>query len=99
MPSTHASSQIPSSIDDSIWRTITSVSCAAWAMAVCIEVPAGAVPGARLLTVRSTPPPHDEVNSLGGDGIVMPTVRNEQQAFVGTFWAYGGTPSLCAPTR
>jgi hypothetical protein len=57
-----------------------------------------------------TPPPPDlesaeyaaafeEVKRLGGDGIATPTERTEEQAFIGTFWAYDGTPSLCAPPR
>ncbi len=41
----------------------------------------------------------DEVRALGGDGVVTPTVRSEEQTFIGTFWAYDGTPSLCAPPR
>lgn len=41
----------------------------------------------------------DEVKSLGGDGIITPTVRSAQETIVGNFWAYDGTPSLCAPTR
>ncbi len=41
----------------------------------------------------------DEVKSLGGDGVVTPTVRSEEETLVGIFWAYDGTPSLCAPPR
>jgi hypothetical protein len=41
----------------------------------------------------------DEVQRLGGDGGVTPTQRTADQTFVGDFWAYDGTPSLCAPTR
>jgi len=58
---------------------------------------------------RSPPPPamtssaytaaYNEVKNLGGDGIVTPTQRTEEQTFIGTFWAYDGTPSLCAPPR
>jgi membrane-associated phospholipid phosphatase len=36
---------------------------------------------------------------LGGDGIVTPTLRTPEQSFIGVFWAYDGTPSLCAPPR
>lgn len=42
---------------------------------------------------------YDEVKVLGGDGIVTPTVRSDTQTFIGTYWAYDGTPSLCAPPR
>ncbi|HVN84421.1 MAG TPA: chloroperoxidase [Candidatus Binatia bacterium] len=41
----------------------------------------------------------DEVKALGGDGVVTPTVRSEQETMTGIFWAYDGTPSLCAPPR
>lgn len=41
----------------------------------------------------------DEARRLGGDGIVTPTERTEEQTIIGIFWAYDGTPSLCAPPR
>src|SRR6185436_1571378 len=42
---------------------------------------------------------YNEVKSLGGDGVTTPTQRTPEQSFVGVFWAYDGTPSLCAPPR
>jgi PAP2 superfamily len=42
---------------------------------------------------------YNEVKNLGGDGIVTPTQRTPEQTFIGVFWAYDGTPSLCAPPR
>ena len=58
---------------------------------------------------RAPPPPaltssaytaaYNEVKNLGGDGLNTPTQRTEEQTFIGTFWAYDGTPSLCAPPR
>ena len=58
---------------------------------------------------RTRPPPamtseeyteaFNEVKRLGGDGITTPTERTEDQTFAGIFWAYDGTPSLCAPPR
>jgi len=58
---------------------------------------------------RSPPPPamtspeytaaYNEAKSYGGDGVNTPTVRTPEQSFIGTFWAYDGTPSLCAPPR
>src|SRR5256714_14516472 len=58
---------------------------------------------------RAPPPPamtsdaytaaYNEAKSLSGDGIITPTQRTPEQTFIGTFWAYDGTPSLCAPTR
>jgi hypothetical protein len=41
----------------------------------------------------------NEVKRLGGDDIVTPTIRNDEQTFIGIYWAYDGTPSLCAPPR
>jgi hypothetical protein len=40
-----------------------------------------------------------ETDALGGDGIVTPTIRTPEQTFIGIFWAYDATPSLCAPPR
>ena len=40
-----------------------------------------------------------EVKRLGGDGVTTPTERTEQQRLIGIYWAYDGTPSLCAPPR
>ena len=42
---------------------------------------------------------YNEVKSLGGDGITTPTQRTPEQTFIGIFWGYDGTPSLCAPPR
>jgi hypothetical protein len=42
---------------------------------------------------------YDEVKRLGGDGINTPTERTADQTHIGLFWAYDGTPSLCAPPR
>ena len=42
---------------------------------------------------------YNEVKLIGGDGIVTPTVRTTDQTDIGTFWAYDGTPTLCAPPR
>jgi hypothetical protein len=41
----------------------------------------------------------DEAKALGGDGIVTPTARSAEQTQIGIYWAYDGTPSLCAPPR
>ena len=58
---------------------------------------------------RTPPPPamtspeyaaaFEEVKRLGGDGITTPTDRTEEQTEIGIYWAYDGTPSLCAPPR
>ncbi len=42
---------------------------------------------------------YNEAKRLGGDGVITPTDRTAEQTFIGTFWAYDGTPSLCAPPR
>ena len=42
---------------------------------------------------------YNEVKQLGGDGIVTPTIRTPDQTIAGIYWAYDGTPSLCAPPR
>jgi|CXWL01.1.fsa_nt_gi hypothetical protein len=42
---------------------------------------------------------YNEVKQLGGDGLVTPTTRTTDQTQIGIFWAYDGTPSLCAPPR
>src|SRR5262249_54708676 len=41
----------------------------------------------------------NEVQAFGGDGLVTPTMRTNDQTTIGIFWAYDGTPSLCAPPR
>jgi membrane-associated phospholipid phosphatase len=40
-----------------------------------------------------------EVQRLGGDGVTTPTERTDDQTIAGLYWAYDGTPSLCAPPR
>ena len=42
---------------------------------------------------------HNEAMSVGGDGFNTPSTRTPEQSFIGIFWAYDGTPSLCAPPR
>jgi hypothetical protein len=59
--------------------------------------------------LRIAPPPalnsleyaaaYNEAKRLGGDGVITPTERTPEQTQIGTFWAYDGTPSLCAPPR
>ncbi len=40
-----------------------------------------------------------EVKSLGGDGVITPTIRTENQRRIGIYWAYDGVPGLGAPPR
>lgn len=42
---------------------------------------------------------YQEAKTFGGDVIHTPTVRTADQSEIGVFWAYDGTPSLCAPPR
>lgn len=42
---------------------------------------------------------YDEAKSYGGDGVTTPTIRTVDQTETGLYWAYDGTPSLCAPPR
>ncbi|MGQ0667511.1 MAG: phosphatase PAP2 family protein [Nitrospiraceae bacterium] len=58
---------------------------------------------------RAPPPPrlesaeyaaaYNEVKQLGGDGQETPATRTAEQTQIGIYWAYDGTPSLCAPPR
>jgi hypothetical protein len=58
---------------------------------------------------RVAPPPamdsaeytaaYNEVLRIGGDGVNTLTERTPLQTYIGIFWAYDGTPSLCAPPR
>jgi hypothetical protein len=58
---------------------------------------------------RAPPPPtmtsdaytraFNEVKALGGDGVATPTDRTAEQTRIAIYWAYDGTPSLCAPPR
>jgi hypothetical protein len=41
----------------------------------------------------------NQAKALGGDGVTTPTTRTAEQTEIGIFWAYDGTPSLCAPPR
>ena len=40
-----------------------------------------------------------EAQAVGGDGVTTPTLRTPEQTEIGIYWAYDGTPSLCAPPR
>jgi len=44
---------------------------------------------------------YNETASLGGDGLPggTPTIRSEEQTFIGTYWAFDGVPALCGPPR
>jgi hypothetical protein len=42
---------------------------------------------------------YEEVRKVGGDGVITPTERTEEQTEIGLFWAYDGTPGLGTPPR
>ena len=42
---------------------------------------------------------YNTVKMIGGDGMTTPTNRTPDQTLTGIYWAYDGTPSLCAPPR
>ena len=51
------------------------------------------------MTSRAYAAAFNEVKRLGGDGVTTKTARTEDQTLAGIYWAYDGTPSLCAPPR
>lgn len=51
------------------------------------------------LTSRHYTAAFNEVKRLGGDGIITPTERTEDQTIAGIYWAYDGTPGLGTPPR
>jgi hypothetical protein len=57
------------------------------------------VPAPPAMTSGAYTVAYNEVKALGGDGIHTPTARTAEQAQIGVYWAYDGTPSLCAPPR
>jgi len=56
-------------------------------------------PAPPALTSRAYAAAFNEVKRLGGDGVTTKTARTEDQTLAGIYWAYDGTPSLCAPPR
>ncbi|HYL60206.1 MAG TPA: vanadium-dependent haloperoxidase [Candidatus Acidoferrales bacterium] len=57
------------------------------------------VPPPPALTSPEYTAAYDDVKAIGGDGNVTPSTRTTDQTDIGIFWAYDGTPSLCAPPR
>jgi hypothetical protein len=57
------------------------------------------VPPPPRLTSQRYADAFNEVRRLGGDGVITPTERTDEQTLIGIYWAYDGTPSLCAPPR
>jgi membrane-associated phospholipid phosphatase len=63
------------------------------------SVQAFRVPPPPALTSREYAEAFNEVKRLGGDGVDTPTRRSDDQTIAGIYWAYDGTPALCAPPR
>ena len=57
------------------------------------------VPAPPSITTPEYAAAFNEAKLFGGDGIVTPTIRTPAQTETGIYWAYDGTPSLCAPPR
>lgn len=57
------------------------------------------VPPPPAMTSAAYTEAYNEVKRLGGDGVHTPTERSADQTQAGIYWAYDGTPSLCAPPR
>jgi PAP2 superfamily/Vanadium chloroperoxidase N-terminal domain len=57
------------------------------------------VPPAPDLTRLEYAAAFNEAKRLGGDGLVTPTQRTEEETQIGIFWGYDGTPGLGTPPR
>jgi PAP2 superfamily len=57
------------------------------------------IPPPPLLTSPEYLAAFQDVKRLGGDGVNTATSRSAEQTEIGIYWAYDGTPSLCAPPR
>jgi PAP2 superfamily len=57
------------------------------------------VPPPPALTSAAYATAFDEVKAYGGDSTTTATLRSADQTEIGIYWAYDGTPSLCAPPR
>jgi len=57
------------------------------------------VPPPPAMTSQEYADAYNEAMFVGGDGMHTPSTRTSDQSFIGVFWAYDGTPSLCAPPR
>ena len=75
---------------------------ARWGAVTPFVLPSGSqfrVPPPSALDSVSYTEAFNEAARLGGDGEKTATMRTPEQTFVGVFWAYDGTPTLCAPPR
>jgi len=42
---------------------------------------------------------YDDVSQFGGDGIITPTNRTQEETEIGLFWGYDGSPKIGVPPR
>jgi hypothetical protein len=42
---------------------------------------------------------YEQVKAIGGDGIVTPSTRTQNETDIGFYWGYDVSPGLCAPVR
>ena len=70
--------------------------CVPFTLTSSLQFPCPAPPA---MTSDAYTTAYNEVKAIGGDGITTPSTRTPEQTFAAVFWAYDGTPSLCAPPR
>src|SRR5256886_3235322 len=107
IPEPHWGTDYSASIDAGVWRMepvsmIPTALGAHWGECVPFVLQSGSqfrVPPPPAMNSAEYTAAYNEAKSLGGDGIHTPTTRTPEQSFIGVFWAYDGTPSLCAPPR
>lgn len=66
---------------------------------VCLSASQFRAPPPPAMTSAAYTAAYNEAKNFGGDGVITPTQRTADQTHIGIFWAYDGTPSLCAPPR
>ena len=107
IPEPHWGADYFASNDPGVWRMdpvsmIPTALGAHWGECTPFVVQSGSqfrAPAPPAMTSADYTAAYNEVQSLGGDGVHTPTARTPDQSFIGIFWAYDGTPSLCAPPR
>jgi hypothetical protein len=62
-----------------------------------VTAPGVRIPPPPALTSAAYASAFEDVRTLGGDGIITPTVRTSEQTDIGLFWAYDGTIGLGTP--
>ena len=73
------------------WGAVTTFS------GIDVTAPGVRIPPPPALTSAAYASAFDDVRTLGGDGIITPTVRTPEQTDIGIFWAYDGTIGLGTP--